>query len=65
MGDFKMRLVINFIDDTYVNIQADILDVDKVNGFLYAYTKDNLVGAFNLEHIKDAHLSEKGVGKNG
>ena len=59
-----MRAVIKFTDDTYVNIQADILDVDKVNGFLYAYTKDNLVGAFNLEYIKDAHLSDKGGGKN-
>lgn len=60
-----MRLVVNFIDDTYVNIQADIFDVDKVNGFLYAYTKDSIVGVFNLEYIKDAHLSDKGGGKNG
>ena len=60
MGDFKVRLVIKFTDDAYVNIQADIVDVDKVNGFLYAYAKDNIVGAFNLEYIKDAHLSEKG-----
>ena len=60
-----MRAVIKFTDDAYVNIQADILDVDKVNGFLYAYTKDNLVGAFNLEYIKDARLSDKGGDKNG
>ena len=60
-----MRLVVNFIDDTYVNIQADIVDVDKVNGFLYAYAKDNIVGVFNLEYIKDTHLSEKGGGENG
>ena len=59
-----MRAVIKFTDDTYVNIQADMFDVDKVNGFLYAYTKNNLVGAFNLEYIKDAHLSEKGGGEN-
>jgi hypothetical protein len=64
MGDFKMRLVIKFIDENYVNIKAEILDVDKVNSFLYAYTKDNLVGAFKLEYIKDAHLSEKGGGEN-
>ena len=59
-----MRAVIKFIDETYVNIQADTLDVDVVNGILCAYT-DKLVGVFKLDLIKDAHLSEKGGGDNG
>lgn len=54
-----MRAVIKFTDDTYVNIQADTLDIDSVNGILCAYT-DKLVGVFKLDLIKDAHLSEKG-----
>lgn len=59
-----MRAVIKFTDDTYVNIQADTLDIDSVNGILCAYT-DKLVGVFKLDLIKDAHLSEKGGGDNG
>lgn len=52
------RAIVKFTDGEYCNLEADRIDAD--DKYVSVHCGDNIVGIFQLEHIKAIYLSEKG-----